>query len=361
MKTDGFRYKVLLPAVAFLVGILANGCQKDSPAPESIPLKDGEYIVVHEASVAKPVKMLFLGDGYIQEDYSGTGKFLSDVREGIAELFAVEPYKTYEKYFQIYAVAAYSAQRGMTIPGEQERDTKFQVRKVGTGATALECNEDEVFKYSEYVPEVKGNLEQTTIFLLSNEDIYCGTCYLYHTGESIAIIPVSRKKDESMYVDFGSILRHEGGGHAFAYCADEYVTHDGEALPQTGEHSLESAITWQALGKWENISVDPESVLWSELMGVKGYEAITNPEGGLYYSYGVWRSEENSCMIDNRPYFNAAQRLAIVKRIKERAGEEFSLQDFIKNDVVKSPPPSQESKSSISSGHFVPLTPPVLN
>ena len=38
-------------------------------------------------------------------------------------------------------------------------------------------------------------------------------------------------------------------------------------------------------------------------------------EGGYEYQYGVWRSEENSCMNNNVPYFNVQSRWAIVNRI----------------------------------------------
>lgn len=38
-------------------------------------------------------------------------------------------------------------------------------------------------------------------------------------------------------------------------------------------------------------------------------------EGGFVYGKNIWRSEQISCMIDNRPYFSAWQRYLIVKRI----------------------------------------------
>lgn len=323
---------------------------------------DGEWILIHEASVSNPVNIVFTGDGYIREDHKLGGAFVSDMKEGVAELFSVEPYKEYENYFNVYAVAAYSEQRGMTITGQQTRRTRFNVTKVGEDRTSLTCNADTVFMYAEMIPEVKGKLDQVSIFVISNQNLYAGTCYQYLSGHTIAIIPVCRMTDPTVYTDYGSILRHEGGGHAFGRLADEYVTYAGRSLPQEGEWSVESLMIFQANDFWMNVSASKETrdMPWAELTGKEGYSAITNPQGGLYYEYGVWRSEKQSCMIDNMPYFSAAQRLSIVKRLKTLSGEEFSLDDFMARDSVRTPSSAPAAKGSFETSSFRPLAPPVL-
>lgn len=50
------------------------------------------------------------------------------------------------------------------------------------------------------------------------------------------------------------------------------------------------------------------------------------------HSRGVFRSEQNSCMNNNVPYFNAISRESIVRRIKKYAGETFSFEEFVAND-----------------------------
>ena len=50
------------------------------------------------------------------------------------------------------------------------------------------------------------------------------------------------------------------------------------------------------------------------------------------HSRGVFRSELNSCMNNNIPYFSTISREAIVKRIKQYAGETYSFDEFVKND-----------------------------
>jgi len=324
--------------------------------------EDGEAFLIHQAdaSVSHPVNLVFMGDGYVEDDYRVGGTFVSDMREGVKALFSVEPYITYEKYFNVYAVAAWSAERGMSITGVQTRDTKFKVTKTAEDRTALECDWDMAFQYALCVPGIaEGDLGKTPIFLMSNQNVYAGTCGIYEGGESISIIPVSRPKDLTFNTDYASILLHEGGGHGIGLLADEYVTYKGEALPEYSEDgwSVLAVKAWHLLGALTNISIssEDESIIpWADLMGRTEYSAITNPQGGLYYEFGVWRSEVNSCMIDNRHYFSAAQRLAIVKRIKSAAGETFVLDDFIANDKTDS---SEQTKASVPDG-FTPLAPP---
>jgi hypothetical protein len=42
-------------------------------------------------------------------------------------------------------------------------------------------------------------------------------------------------------------------------------------------------------------------------------------------------------MIDNRPYFSTWQRILIVRRILERAGETFDMDAFLAKDVTVDP------------------------
>lgn len=48
---------------------------------------------------------------------------------------------------------------------------------------------------------------------------------------------------------------------------------------------------------------------------------------------GVFRSEPNSCMNNNVPYFSAISRESIVKRIMQYAGEPYSFEEFKAHDV----------------------------
>ena len=77
-----------------------------------------------------------------------------------------------------------------------------------------------------------------------------------------------------------------------------------------------------------------KSVPWSHMIFDPDYSNTVDIfEGGYYHARGVFRSESNSCMRNNIPYFSAISRESIVRRIKEYAGESFSYEDFKANDT----------------------------
>ena len=89
-------------------------------------------------------------------------------------------------------------------------------------------------------------------------------------------------------------------------------------------------------------------VPWSHLIFDPQYSNLVDIyEGGYMHMRGVFRSEPNSCMNNNVPYFSAISREAIVRRIMEYAGEPYSFEEFKANDV-QDVPVSGISKSSVS-------------
>ena len=64
------------------------------------------------------------------------------------------------------------------------------------------------------------------------------------------------------------------------------------------------------------------------------------------HSRGMYRSESTSCMNNNIPHFSAISRQAIVERIKEYAGEEFTLEGFYALDKDDFGPMSKAASRS---------------
>lgn len=92
---------------------------------------------------------------------------------------------------------------------------------------------------------------------------------------------------------------------------------------------------YKALGWYDNLSFTGkmQSVPWSHLIFDPRYSDLVDIyEGGYMHSRGVFRSEQNSCMNNNIPYYSTISRESIVKRIKRYAGETYSFDDFVKND-----------------------------
>lgn len=137
---------------------------------------------------------------------------------------------------------------------------------------------------------------------------------------------------ESSPNDFEGLIHHEAGGHGFGFLCDEYVYYQ-KNIPASRKQDIKE---WQKLGFQMNLDFtnDPSSILWKDFIGLDKYKQVGAYEGGYEYQYGVWRSEENSCMNNNVPYFNVQSRWSIVKRIMQLSEKEFTIRDFIENDNV---------------------------
>ena len=90
-----------------------------------------------------------------------------------------------------------------------------------------------------------------------------------------------------------------------------------------------------SLGWFENLSLTGKmhEVPWSHLIFDSRYSDIVDIfEGGYMHTRGVFRSEQNSCMNNDIPYYSTISRESIVKRIKRYAGEVYSYEEFVAND-----------------------------
>lgn len=321
---------------------------------------NGEVVLwqTESAGAPAPVHLVFMGDGYIEDDYVEGGAFDQAVNKAIEGLFAVEPFTTYRDFFRISSVAVYSDQRGATVLKDmagcraQTRNTAFSSKLEGGGSTGIGCDYDKVFSYAKRVPGVDDAvLENTTVFLIINLDVYAGTCSMYYTGRSVSMCPTGSDS-------FEAIVTHEGGGHGFGRLLDEY-RYDSGPLPQQEKDQIKG---WRAADAYyaNNISLtnDPAAVHWKHYLGRTGYEAVGFYEGACLYSREVWRSEYISCMEDNRAYFNAPSREAIVRRIRRASGTEFDINDFMAKDKIRS---DNTTRPMSLSPAFVPLAPPILN
>ena len=91
----------------------------------------------------------------------------------------------------------------------------------------------------------------------------------------------------------------------------------------------------KAKGWYDNLSLTGKmhEVPWSHFIFNERYSDFVDIfEGGFMHNRGVFRSEYNSCMNNDIPYYNTISRESIVKRIKRYAGEEYSFEEFVAND-----------------------------
>ena len=161
-----------------------------------------------------------------------------------------------------------------------------------------------------------------------------GICQMWEDGSAIAFCP------QSTYgypLDTRGVIQHEAGGHGFGKLGDEYIYHNAfiDFCDCTCCGHVDAFNAAKSLGWYDNLELTGKmhSVGWSHLIFDDRYSDIVDIyEGGYMHNRGVFRSEPNSCMNNDIPYYSTISRESIVKRIKAYAGETYSFEDFVKND-----------------------------
>lgn len=295
---------------------------------------DSDVITNQTATIGDGVNIVFMGDCFDAQDIA-TGKYLNGINEAIEYFFAVEPYATYKDYFNVYTVFGLSPDSGMGTVNTI-REAKFGSQYGLQSAGSVGVNENSCFEYACKAPTVtEDNINQTPIVLVENTTDYDGITYMWGDGSAIALCPMS--EDEYPY-DYRGIVQHEAGGHAFGKLGDEYIYHN--AFIQTCtcnccDHMDEFNLM-KSYGFYDNLSLTGNmyDVPWSHMIFDPQFSGTVDIyEGGFFHTRGVFRSESNSCMNNNVPYFSAISREAIVKRIMEYAGLQYSYDTFKANDI----------------------------
>lgn len=294
---------------------------------------EDEWITLQKATKGNNggINIVLLGDGFNAKDIA-SDEYLKDIKQEVEYFFGIEPYKTYRDYFNVYTAIPLSTESGV---GTVNTIRYNRFNTTFTGGVGLKADYDEVFDYALGAPTVnKGNLNQTLIIIVPNSTDYGGICQMWEDGSAIAFCP------QSTYgypLDTRGVIQHEAGGHGFGKLGDEYIYHNafidfcdctccGHVLEFNGAKSL---------GWFDNLELTGKmhSVGWSHLIFDDRYSDIVDIyEGGYMHNRGVFRSEPNSCMNNDIPYYSTISRESIVKRIKAYAGETYSFEDFVKND-----------------------------
>ena len=305
---------------------------------------DGFVETLQTATVGNGIDIVFIGDGYDAKDIA-KGVFHDNAVAGYGHFFDVEPYKTYKNYFNVFSVTALSDESGIGAVNTII-DNKF-----GGNLTKI----DDAFLWAKKAnPNM--DLTKSLVIMLQNSGTYGGYTYMYGDGSALSICPVSIN---AFPYDFRGIVQHEAGGHGFGKLGDEYIYHiafiqncgcqDGCDHPQSDNDTKSKYGQFKSLGWFKNLSMiaDAHKVPWAHLIYNNQYsDYVDMYEGGYMHSRGIYRSEATSCMNNNIPYFSAISRQAIVERIKEYAGEEFTLESFYALDKDDFGPTSKAASRS---------------
>ncbi len=308
---------------------------------------EDQILTLQSASKGNGVNLVFLGDGYNAKDIS-EGKLLTNINEAVEHFFNIEPYKTYRDYFNVYTGISVSPESGVggvnTIIHNRFNTTAKG--GVSLGGRNGESDFNMIFEYACKAPTVSNsNLDETLVVMIPNTEDYGGICYMWDGGAAIAYCPMS---NYGYPMDFRGVIQHEAGGHGFGKLGDEYIYHNAfiDACGCTCCGHVEALMGAFSKGWFQNLSLTGKmnEVPWSHLIFHEKYNQIVDIfEGGFMHNRGVFRSEQNSCMNNDIPYYSTISREVIVKRIKAIAGEEYSFEEFVANDVIEAGQVESES------------------
>lgn len=294
---------------------------------------EDEWITLQKATKGRNggINIVLLGDGYNAKDIAD-GDYLKHIKQEVEHFFGIEPYKTYRNYFNVYTAVPLSTETGVGTVNTI-RYNRFST--TFTGGVGLKADYDEIFSYALGAPTVnKGNLKETLIIIVPNSTDYGGICQMWPDGSAIAFCPLSTY---GYPLDTRGVVQHEAGGHGFGKLGDEYIYHNAfiDACSCTCCGHVMEFNSAKSLGWYDNLSLTGKmhNVGWSHLIFDDRYSDIVDIyEGGYMHNRGVFRSEQNSCMNNDIPYYSTISRESIVKRIKRYAGETFSFEEFVKYD-----------------------------
>jgi len=283
------------------------------------------------------IDIVFVGDGYDAEDIA-RGTYRTHMEQEMEYFFGVEPFKTYRNYFNVHAAMAMSYESGVVDSPDKWRNTKFGITYGADDNGRLLVDFDNIAGYVLYNitdgPITDSNFGRSLVICVPNSDAYEGLTCMYGDGSAIAVCPHSTWDYPH---DARGLVQHEAGGHGWGKLDDEYIYH--RALIQTCTCTccshVEGVLEMHAMGWGRNLSLDGKykNVPWSHLIFDKRYGDIVDIyEGGHMHSDGIFRSEYNSCMNNNVPYFSTWSRQLMVERIMWAAGETFDYETFVSKD-----------------------------
>lgn len=294
---------------------------------------ENEWLTLQKATRGNNggINIIILGDGYDAKDIS-SGDYLTNIKQEVEYFFGIEPYTTYRDYFNVYTAFPLSTETGV---GTVNTIRYNRFNTTYTGGVGLTADYDEIFNYALNAPTVtQDNLKQTLIIIVPNSTDYGGITQMWEDGSAIAFCPLSTY---GYPLDSRGVIQHEAGGHGFGKLGDEYIYHNAFidfcnclCCGHTDEFNNAKNLGW-----YENLSLTGKmhEVPWSHLIFDNRYSDIVDIfEGGFMHNRGVFRSEQNSCMNNNIPYYSTISRESIVKRIKRYAGETYSYEEFVAND-----------------------------
>ena len=269
---------------------------------------DKYYGVLEKATVGPGIKLVFVGQGFTDQDIK-SGKYNKAMIREMERFFSVEPYKSFRNRFTSYCVYRVSDSNDLTYIANMPYDS-------------ISSESDKACRYTPVFNE--NDTIARTIVVYNAHFVYRSVTTLSGNGSFVAHIMAN-----DPYV-----VCHEAGGHGIGFLADEYVEFEGGPTDDD-KKIMDNA---HKEGAYLNVDYNKEHPIWEKFILNEDYksEGIGAYEGAHCYSEGYYRPTRNSIMRDHNEshVFNAPSREAIYKAIMKFSGDTYREEDFYKYDRI---------------------------
>lgn len=326
------------PLITAIVLILVGFAQ------DSMADKDSDYNFsrlqikkLHSGKADKTIKIVIVGDGYIEKDLVTKGKYEDDCERLVSAFLKKAPFQKYQDYFDFYAIYALSYDRGAeNNPGEGKKrnilDCTVETNPDGTPKNRLIR-----FQKPERLGRIVKNawindLDTVLVIVNDSREAGSGDTLVYNKQKIPA--PTFTNAD-----DFENAAMHEFG-HSFANLADEYVDCtmiDKHVLPATGDLTNPN-VTLAAVVQTDTKESLEETLKWRHFLKLPGAEGVIGLySGGHYRPKGVYRSQADCFMRTfsfNVDFCFVCQE-TIVRTIYQKVGLPFDDQDYHRQNPIR--------------------------
>ena len=352
-------------------------------------------------------------DGFTTSERSD---FITRANAAMDYLFSVEPYKVLKNMIKVYFIWTPSEESGASITDgggnvTTAKNTAFGSRWGASSYSDMTADDATVYGFvSARCPEIvlgEKTISEVPILMLINDERYGGIAHTVSDGRVYCQVPYtnaggplswdfpdsvpkSNNPDDGTVTmtpeerdalvatlgastgDWRNVVVHEFGGHSFGRLKDEYwydTYYSAQCDVSGHEWTVPYGLNvsgWYDQSKfpdyWQTLLANKEALVTKNAL----YNRIGVYQGGDVSMFNRWRSEEISCMIDNRPYFSTLQRVLIADRIYTLAGYSFSLNNYLNNydnpedpvrDIISSPVMQPATKGAIP---VMPMLPPPI-
>ncbi len=256
--------------------------------PDDILIKKPRYnpmpfrYILKSVDPKEKIDVAILAEGYTPEEMDS---FYSHAEATVESLANHEPFKSMMDRFNFVAVAAPSADSGVSIP----RDNMWLNTAVNSHFDTFYSARYLTTPHVRMIHDALSGIPYEHIIILANTDTYGGGGIYNSYTLTTARHPM-----------FGPVVVHEFG-HSFGGLADEYF-YDNDVMTDSYPLDIEP---WE-----QNVTVSGENPKWKHL--VPAGTPLPTPtdqadkyeigafEGGAYTSHGVFRPADHCRMRDNQ-------------------------------------------------------------